>query len=764
MLSALILLFLDISSALGVGILLGLSALLSGVAYLSAQYIAIRDQNHFLTRSLNTLPQGVFVLNGKNQLTFKNAAYEHFVDGLQNDSMNKSLVKMVSAVKEDGFVQKTINAQDANGHELSYQLTAVALLEDFSEFIFSISAHAPQVLPKGTQNLEMLSLMDKAPVGIFSINASGECLYMNKVAQEWLHCSTAKKINLFRVLDIADDRHTFFPDVEQINPGKIYEHYFAVKKQFYRVFQRFISNGKGEYVSCSVIFKSKRNRQSISLKQENFKAVFDDAPTGIVLLDDKQKILAVNQECAQMLGKQVADLVGRPFDGLLNFSCKQKMMDVIVKSLSQETSQKVAEVSFKGGKHDNLAAYIRPFLEDDRTLGSIIHFVSEAEQKKMEVQFVHSQRMQAVGQLAGGVAHDFNNLLTAMIGFCDLLLQRHSPSEQSFSDVMQIKQNANRAAGLVRQLLAFSRQQALQPQVINITDTLSELSALLRRLLGPAIDLEVKHARDLWFIKVDKGQFEQVIINLAVNARDAMENKGALKVITTNFLNKSAYAQNHDSMPPGEYVSIEIEDTGCGMSQDIMGRIFEPFFSTKAVGSGTGLGLSTVYGIIRQTGGFIFVDSAVGKGSTFRIFFPRHIPVREEKQHIEERALSDLTGTARILLVEDEDAVRMFAARALKDKGYDILEASNGIEAIEIAKQSDNTIDLIITDVVMPGMDGPQMVNTIREFLQDVKVVFISGYAEDSFRKKLNHEDNIHFLPKPFNLKDLALKVKDILN
>lgn len=209
---------------------------------------------------------------------------------------------------------------------------------------------------------------------------------------------------------------------------------------------------------------------------------------------------------------------------------------------------------------------------------------------------------------------------------------------------------------------------------------------------------------------------------------------------------------------------IDIEDTGCGISQDIIGRIFEPFFSTKAVGSGTGLGLSTVYGIVRQTGGFIFVDSAVGKGTTFRIFFPRHIPLVEEKQVHEEKALSDLTGTAKILLVEDEDAVRMFAARALKDKGYEILEASNGVEAIEIAKQSENTIDLIITDVVMPGMDGPQMINNIREFLPEVKVVFISGYAEDSFRKKLNNEDNIHFLPKPFNLKDLALKVKDILN
>jgi two-component system cell cycle sensor histidine kinase/response regulator CckA len=330
---------------------------------------------------------------------------------------------------------------------------------------------------------------------------------------------------------------------------------------------------------------------------------------------------------------------------------------------------------------------------------------------------------------------------------------------------MQIKQNANRAAGLVRQLLAFSRQQSLQPKVINITDALSDLSALLRRLLGPAIELKVKHARDLWFIKVDKGQFEQVVINLAVNARDAMENSGILKVTTSNHTNKKIFAQNHDSMPPGEYVLIEIEDTGCGISMDIIDRIFEPFFSTKAVGSGTGLGLSTVYGIVKQTGGFIFVDSIVSKGTNFRIFLPRHLPKEQEEAVVlEDRLLNDLTGTAHILLVEDEDAVRMFAARALKDKGYEVVEACNGLEAVQLAKKDNVEIDLIITDVVMPGMDGPQMINEIRQFMPTVKVVFISGYAEDSFRKKLNNEENIHFLPKPFNLKDLALKVKDILN
>jgi two-component system, cell cycle sensor histidine kinase and response regulator CckA len=256
-----------------------------------------------------------------------------------------------------------------------------------------------------------------------------------------------------------------------------------------------------------------------------------------------------------------------------------------------------------------------------------------------------------------------------------------------------------------------------------------------------------------------------VIINLAVNARDAMENSGTLKISTANHTNKKMFTQNHDTMPPGEYVLIEIEDTGCGISSDIIDRIFEPFFSTKAVGSGTGLGLSTVYGIVKQTGGFIFVDSIVNKGTNFRIFLPRHIPKEHEDSIVQEdRQLNDLTGTAHILLVEDEDAVRMFAARALKDKGYEVVEAASGTEALQLAKKENIEIDLIITDVVMPGMDGPQMINEIRQFMPSVKVIFISGYAEDSFRRKLDNEENIHFLPKPFNLKDLALKVKDILN
>lgn len=741
------------------------SGLIAALVTIFFDYRKLVEKYVLLIDSINAVPQGMLVLDKKNKVIFKNKPYKIlFHENILKNNISKAFLDLTRRARIGTASHEVLSIKDVKGHKLSYLLSAAALNFQEGCVVFSI-CDVSEIFDKTNQKEDIRGFLDKAPIGVFSINSNGDFLYINHVAAEWFSRPSSKKKNLFRVLDVADDRRAFFPDVDSINLQRTYEHYFAVNKQFYRVFQRFIKMGE-EYVTCSIVFKSKRNRQSINLEGQNFKSVFEDAPAGVLLVDEKRNILAANQRFSQLIHKPSADLIGRNLDNFLNFSCKKAVVEALQKAFEKEASiDKPIEISFKGIKNDDLATYISPLQEDDRVIGAIVHFISTAEQKNMEIQFVHSQRMQAVGQLAGGVAHDFNNLLTAMIGFCDLLLQRHSPAEQSFSDIMQIKQNANRAAGLVRQLLAFSRQQSLQPKVINITDALSELSALLRRLLGPAIELKVKHARDLWFIKVDKGQFEQVIINLAVNARDAMENSGTLKISTANHTNKKTFSQNHDIMPPGEYVLIEIEDTGCGISPDIINRIFEPFFSTKAVGSGTGLGLSTVYGIVKQTGGFIFVDSAVNKGTNFRIFLPRHIPKEHEDPVVQEdRQLNDLTGTAHILLVEDEDAVRMFAARALKDKGYEVLDAANGTEALQIAKRDNIEIDLIITDVVMPGMDGPQMINEIRQFMPSVKVIFISGYAEDSFRRKLDNEENIHFLPKPFNLKDLALKVKDILN
>jgi signal transduction histidine kinase/ActR/RegA family two-component response regulator len=385
--------------------------------------------------------------------------------------------------------------------------------------------------------------------------------------------------------------------------------------------------------------------------------------------------------------------------------------------------------------------------------------------ERLEAQLAQTLRLQAVGQLAGGIAHDFNNLLTAMIGFCDLLLLRHRPGDQSFADVMQIRQNANRAASLVRQLLAYSRQQTLQPRVISLAEVLAELVHLLRRLIGSNIDLKIEHGADLYPVLVDQGQLEQVVINLAVNARDAMPEGGTLTIRTANAILAQPVASAGEIMPPGDYVRIDVIDTGTGITPDIIDRIFEPFFSTKPVGAGTGLGLSTVYGIVRQSGGHVVLDSKVGEGTTFSIYMPRHaeVPTGATRREGEEETARDLTGAGTILLVEDEDAVRLFSARALRNKGYKVLEARSGEAALDILGQDGEPVDLLITDVVMPEMDGPALVEKVRAGRPGMKVIFISGYAESAFREQASGSGQLHFLAKPFSLKQLAGKVKDVL-
>jgi two-component system cell cycle sensor histidine kinase/response regulator CckA len=359
-----------------------------------------------------------------------------------------------------------------------------------------------------------------------------------------------------------------------------------------------------------------------------------------------------------------------------------------------------------------------------------------------------------------------------MIGFCDLLLLRHRAGDQSFADIMQIKQNANRAASLVRQLLAFSRQQTLRPKVLDITDTLAELSHLLRRLIGQGVVLKIVHGRDLGLVRVDQSQFEQVIINLAVNARDAMPGGGALTVRTSNVTVGEPVDVAHETMPPGDYVRIEVIDTGVGIPKDVQARIFEPFFTTKPVGAGTGLGLSTVYGIVRQTGGFILVDSepapSASQGTTFAIYLPRHAggaaadaderPAADEA----ERSDTDLTGSATVLLVEDEDPVRLFTARALRNKGYKVMEAKSGEVALELLAGRSDRIDVLITDAVMPVIDGPSLIKLVREQRPDIRVICISGHTDEALRQRIATAGDVLFLPKPFSLKQLALRVKEV--
>ena len=382
--------------------------------------------------------------------------------------------------------------------------------------------------------------------------------------------------------------------------------------------------------------------------------------------------------------------------------------------------------------------------------------------KTLEAQFVQSQKMQAIGQLAGGVAHDFNNLLTAISGHCDLLLLRHEREHPDYADLVQIHQNANRAAALVSQLLAFSRKQTLKPEKLDLQDVLSDLAHLLNRLVGERVRLQLSHAAGLGAIRADRRQLEQVLMNLVVNARDAMSEGGTIRIVSESLTLREPMVRDRATVPAGDYALIRVSDTGSGISEDRLQKIFEPFYTTKKLGEGTGLGLSTAYGIMKQSGGFIFVDSTVGEGSVFQLYLPIHDGKGESDAATEAPARKIVVkqGEGVVLLVEDEAPVRAFASRALRLRGYTVLEAENAEEALKALEDPNLTVDVFVTDVVMPGMDGPSWVKRALLDRPNVKVIFVSGYAEEALSETQARIPNSVFLPKPFSLNDLTATVQ----
>ena len=412
---------------------------------------------------------------------------------------------------------------------------------------------------------------------------------------------------------------------------------------------------------------------------------------------------------------------------------------------------------------------------DDKSLA---YLVDVSEQKQLELQLAQSQKMQAIGQLAGGVAHDFNNLLTAIQLRLDELLHRHPVGDPSYEGLNEIRQTGVRAADLVRKLLAFSRKQTVQRETLELGEVISEFEVLLRRLLREDVKLETEYGRDLPRVHADKSQLETAVMNLAVNARDAMRSQakeageghspGVVRIHTARVTQAEARTLGYTGAPEGEYALIEVADTGPGIPPEILSKIFEPFFTTKPVGEGTGLGLATVYGIVKQADGWIAVDSKIGEGTAFRIFLPVYVPPAGAPQPVPEApkakpAARDLSGVGRILFVEDEDSVRGIAAKLLRARGYEVIEAADGEEALALAEEHAGQIDMLISDVIMPGLDGPSLLKKARQFLAGAPVMFISGYAEAEFSDLLEGETGVSFLPKPLDIKILAEKVKQQL-
>ena len=617
----------------------------------------------------------------------------------------------------------------------------------------------------------LADFFDHAPVGLFSVDTRGRFRLVNDVLGEWLGQNPERMVN--EGIRIAD----FVIPAEGPGAELLPESWSGSWEGEARLVG---PNGSSRPVHIAQsaagggytrgvmrdLSAQRKLEETLRLAEDIFRQFFEFSPVGIVMVDASGHVAETNSAYKAMAGVAGASVSARPFLDLVSGADRDRVNALMQRLRSGKVEDAPLDVNLSGPGERTAQLFLRrtgAAAEGDL----IVYIVDTTEQKKLEMQFAQSQKMQAVGQLAGGIAHDFNNLLTAMIGYSDLLLQHHQPGDQSFADIMQIKQNANRAANLVRQLLAFSRRQTLSPTVLDLTDVLAELANLVRRLIGENIELKMVHGRDLWTVKVDQGQLEQVMINLAVNARDAMTEGGVLTIRTSNV---TAAAETHqhgfDTMPPGEWVLIEVIDSGVGIPQENLVKIFEPFFTTKKVGAGTGLGLSTVYGIIKQTGGYVFPLSEVGKGSNFRIYLPRHeapVEAAVRRPGADRSASRDLTGKGVVLLVEDEAPVRRFAARALENKGYTVLQAESAEEALDVVSNREGVIDLVITDVVMPGMDGPTLVTHARKARPGLRVIFISGYAEEVFENNLDPAMRYSFLPKPFSLKELASRVKEVL-
>jgi two-component system cell cycle sensor histidine kinase/response regulator CckA len=618
-----------------------------------------------------------------------------------------------------------------------------------------------------------IDYLDHAPAGFFSMEPDGRIRYLNATLAEWIGIDLAEfEPGAAQIRDIVTVEGLSV--IQAARPGNSEGELLDVDlvrtdgtRLPVRLIHRVPVAPDGTVgASRTLVLDTQRgdDRDAGRLAEARFARFFNNTPMAIASVDREGRIALTNARFVMLFGKSGA--AGKPLAELVQPSDRAGLGAAVDAALARQSEIPAVDADLADDAGRSARFFVSPILEaGEGEDAAVVYALETTEQRALEQQFAQSQKMQAVGQLAGGIAHDFNNVLTAIIGFSDLLLTSHRPTDPSFQDIMNIKQNANRAAGLVRQLLAFSRRQTLRPRVIQLGEVLSDISVLLDRLLGETIELEVAHGRNVWPIKADLNQLEQVIVNLAVNARDAMPNGGKLTIRTSNVTEEESRSFREQGFKSGDYVLLEVSDTGEGMRPEVMEKIFEPFFSTKEVGKGTGLGLSTVYGIVKQTGGFIYVDSKPGEGATFRMLFPRHELEVEEASSEGDRppAPSDLTGSACILLVEDEEAVRAFAGRALQARGYKVYEAASGQEALELMNGAHDPIDLVISDVVMPGMDGPTLMRELRQRQPDVKIIFVSGYAEDVFERNLPEDGSYQFLPKPFTLKELATTVKETL-
>jgi two-component system cell cycle sensor histidine kinase/response regulator CckA len=795
-----ILILLAILGTVGV---FSLFALASGILRFGA-----RDSDDSEIRGLvDGAFDGILVTDPSGRVVYANEAYLHLIGAasakdvrpiervfLGDPDVSEAVYRLLKAAREGRRLQEEVRVGGARGEPgrwlrlrvrpggtgrkartTVWSVADVTRDREKQENVFQELQHA-------------IDYLDHAPAGFFSADAAGNIVYLNATLASWLDQDLAEVgSGGLKLADIVPGEGASLLAIPAV-PGEVKTEVLDLDfktrggrsipvRLFHKV--AFGADGTAGPSRTLVLNRARgENEDAQRAAEVRFMRFFNNTPMAIATVDRSGRIVRSNALFARMF-KDAAD-EQRSILSTVAERERGALEQAIAKASDGQGDIQPVEAALSAGT-ERFATFFVTAIDDDAERDSesaIIYALDNTERRALENQIKQQQKMDTVGQLAGGIAHDFNNVLSAIMMATDFLLGAHKPTDPSFADIMQIKQNANRAASLVRQLLAFSRRQTLRPQVLDLGESLSDLTILLRRLIGEKVKLEVVHGRDLWPVKADLSQFEQVVVNLAVNARDAMPNGGSLTVRTTNVAAGDPRLASLKGMPDGDYVLVEVADAGTGMSSEVMAQIFEPFFSTKEVGKGTGLGLSTVYGIIKQTGGFIYVDSELGKGSTFRIFLPRHVAEKEEPAAAEKPAIAgalaaagapaevaqvDLTGRGTVLLVEDEEGLRALNARGLASRGYTVLTASNGVEALEELEKNEGKVDIVVSDVVMPEMDGPTLLKEMRKKNPDLKMIFVSGYAEDAFQKNLPPGGQFAFLPKPFTLKQLVEQVKTTL-
>jgi two-component system, cell cycle sensor histidine kinase and response regulator CckA len=789
-----ILIFLAILATIGV---FGLFAFASGILRLSWSQAG----NPLIKAVLDGAFDGIVVTDGDGRVIYGNAAYLDLIGAadardarpvervfIGDPDASEAIYRLLKAAREGRRLQEEVRIASAHGRPARWlrmrirPLGSAAHTRNLTVWSLNDITRDRERQENIFQELQRaIDYLDHAPTGFFSADVGGNIVYLNATLANWLDQDLAQVgSGGLKLTDLVSGDGAALLTTLRATPGEVKTEIVDLDLKTrsgrtlpVRLLHRLAFGPDGLPGASRTVVLNRASDDGSELQRAaevRFMRFFHHTPMAIATIDRDGGIVRTNALFARLFQGMIGgDARSRTVRAIVAERDWPPLEAAIVQAAQGKGDIAPVDATLAGQGERSARFYVTAVGEQERDQETaIVYALETTEQRELESRLIQQQKMDSIGQLAGGMAHDFNNMLNLILLATDFLLNAHKPTDPSFKDIMEIRQSANRAASLVRHLVAFSRKQTLRPQVLDLGEMLSDLTVVLRRLIGEKIGLKVVHGRDLWPVKVDQLQFEQVIVNLAVNARDAMPNGGHLELRSANVTAADCARYHTKGMPAADYVLVELIDNGTGIPEAIRDKVFVPFFTTKEVGKGTGLGLSTVYGIIKQTGGFVYFDTVEGKGTTFRIFLPRHVPTAQEVAAApvattELRPVTDLTGEGTILLVEDEEGLRALNARGLASRGYTVLQAGNGVEAIDVLEKTDAKIDLVVSDVVMPEMDGPTLLRELRTRDPGLKIIFVSGYAEDAFQKHLPADGQFDFLPKPFTLKQLVAKVKETM-